>query len=430
MKHFALAICSSVAMLGGAEALKAQELASGIYEINDRLAPKNSPVFVLPTPPGAIEGGVRVGGTLVRPSVDLGAVLNSNVKAAPTPNKIAGGGRVTPQITVQSTNKDGLVWNAFAKGNYVAYANSAVDNIAEASGGVAVSDQVRQDLLLRAGFQVGRYTEDRALTFAPRDLRSPVKYNRAAGSVAADYTPGKLAVAIRYRAFRFEYEDNQRALAPGGVASQRLRTSFNQNAEATIGYQITPDVFVFAGGQYNTINYDLDPTGLRDSHGYAAYGGARINITPVLRATMAVGYQKQYHSPVFVNPRGLFYDGELEWSPRRDTIFGMRLRRLIVDSDALLSGGVVQTRIEASVAHDFRRDVRVKAFVRHDTSRIATISQTDKRWIAAAEIWYYMTPRVSFYVLGSGLAATPVALAGTSQEYGRAIIESGIRFAY
>jgi hypothetical protein len=307
-------------------------------------------------PTGAYREGVPVGGWMVYPSVFLGATYDQNIDQSPSgPSRDSGTSlRLVPNLVatrdggIHKTTFYGVVDASFFNANTVA-----------ASVGFSHSYEAMRDLVIN--FQ-GNYTRQTDIfnsavnfnngaigptgtdsnipivinPFGTTPSADPIAYNQFAAGVAATKTFGQAFVTLRGSAFYIAYDRSDTVLPP----FQTDHNGASLWATGRVGYNVSQDVYVFAGIDGIWQRFD---NGNFNTNGYRATGGVGTNNPNSLwRGEVYGGYQFQdQNSYSLINPSiptnvdsGVF-GGRLYYYPTRYWTFVASFDQILGISTAL-----------------------------------------------------------------------------------------------
>jgi hypothetical protein len=259
-------------------------------------------------PTGAYQEGVPVGSWTFYPKAFLGATYDQNMDQSPSGTDRDSGAslRLVPNLVatrdggIHKTTVYGVVDAAFFNANTVA-----------ASVGFSHTYEAMRDLTFN--FQ-GNYTRQTDLfnsavnfnngaigptaspdsnipivvnPFGTTPSANPIAYNQFAYGAAVTKTFGQAFVTLRGSAFYIAYDHSDTVLPP----FQTDHNGASVWASGRVGYNVTPDVYVFAGIDGIWQRFD---NGLFNTNGYRATGGVGTNNPNSLwRGEVYGGYQFQ-----------------------------------------------------------------------------------------------------------------------------------------
>jgi hypothetical protein len=316
--------------------------------------------------------GIRSGGMLILPRLDLGTVVADNVYASPTDRTGDVYFVAAPSVSARSDwSRHALQLSA--GGAFRRYANQPVLNREEwnlrALGRLDILDSMsltgegQAALIREEPFSSQLSAPLAALSTYRRDFLS-TKFERQVGRTrliaTADYTD------LRFRPLEFRN---------GVIQSQADRNRQIVNVQGQGEYALSPGFVVFGQGTYTDINYDrtlLNGNPNRDSGGWRAQAGFNADISAFFRGTLAVGYaQRNYKSPIYANVGGLSAQGELTYFLSRNTDITLELHRQLDDAVIVGNGAFFDSAVALRVNHELFSNVLLEGNVAYQNQDYA-----------------------------------------------------------
>jgi hypothetical protein len=348
--------------------------AQGTLEVPGTVDP-----FIRPDRPELAALGVRLGGFTLRPSVELSAIANSNVRLLPFDQGSDVGAVLEPSVTL-SSDSERYRLRAFATATAVRYASKTTENVEQLFGGLSFDRPLSATSSIRVNAEVGRFVEDRAALFTPRNIRSPAQFDRLFGQVSGVVAPGRFVIAPSFEVDRFAFRDVRLADTPSVTLDQSERSFTRYSPGLVAGYTVSADTTVFIGGEANKREFDALRRGVdRDSSGWLVFVGTRFRPTPLTRLEVAVGYLEQNYRAPLRGPSAPYYSAMLAWVPTGLTTVRFDVRRSVSETGAVLAGGATRTRLGGEVTHELLRNLNLSARVDHVRFAYATLDRTDER---------------------------------------------------
>lgn len=415
------------APLAASHAARAQELPDSVFVAQDAFErPYLGDVFTGHNHPEQQALGIPLGTFLLRPSIDLSAIANSNVRARATGGDAAAGVVAAPTVAIASRNPRYRL-NAYVTGTATRYAERSTENVEQLFGGVSYAREL--DALNRASLQVegGRYIEDRASAFTPFDARTPIRFERYHVRLEGVSTPGRLVFSPSIEVDRLAYHDNRLASDPTQVLVQRVRSLTRTGAGLLAGYALNGDTAVYAGVETNFRNYDIDRLRGRDSHGYAAFVGLRIRPTNLIQVDAAIGRLHQYYYPQFTDPKGLYAQLAVTWVPTALTDIKFDLRRDVSETGAIQNGGAIRTRARLRLTHELYRDLSISMGAETTGYRLPDVQRTDRRSYLTGEARYFANRELELFARAQQLFSRSGGVPTLAPDFDRTIVSVGAR---
>lgn len=418
------ALAVSIAVAATASPAFAQETAESVFDPLDELDPSSEYFIDLesaasgprPAVPRPIEG-----------SAGAAVLANSNLFATAENPTGALGVEVTPALRFRQAGPT-LRLDGRIAGRARLYADHSTENLFTLDSGFDARWRATSDLTVSGSAFAGRFVEDRAAAFAPVDVRKPVRYERFGGTVAAQYTPGRLVFAPFAVVERSVYHDERRRSDPTLVSVQSRRNLVHLTPGLIAGYRSPGGTIVYAGIEGDWRYYDEDPT--KDSSGYAAYGGIRLNAHRLVALRAELGYREQNYDAPLASPSGLLARASVEWVPNPLTLVRISYRRDISETGALAIGGAKRQTVEVNLDRTLTRALALGFKLRAQRSDAAAGVQRADRLTAMFEARYLLTARHELFASVEPLLSRNSGVLSTGQDFERVIALAGIRLQF
>lgn len=201
-----------------------------------------------------------------------------------------------------------------------------VDQPFYAADGALRLDLIDGVTLTTSGFYTGQTQEFTSTTLAPGAVDTPLIQNFG-GAVELERADRKLQFTLRGQIERNVFEDAD--LGSGVTVSQEDLNNTEYGGAVRIGYEISPAIVPFVEGQYRFREFDLefDRNGnRRDSEILEVFGGVAVDLGEKVRGEVSAGFiTERFDDPALTDLNGFSVDGQLVWSPERDTEVTMTL---------------------------------------------------------------------------------------------------------
>lgn len=163
-------------------------------------------------------------------------------------------------------------------------------------------------------------------TLAPGAIDNPIQENWG-GGVELQRTDRKLQLTLRGDIDRDEFQPAD--LGGGIVQNEGDRNNTEYRTTARLGYEISPALTPFIEGVYAIRDFDqeTDRNGNnRDSDIFELRGGVEIDLGEKLTGEIAIGYvNESFDDPLLDTLNAFTLNGQLNWSPQRDTQIAVNL---------------------------------------------------------------------------------------------------------
>lgn len=163
-------------------------------------------------------------------------------------------------------------------------------------------------------------------TLVPGAIDNPNVENWGGGA-ELQRTGRKLQITLRGGVDRDEFQSSD--LGGGIVQNEDDQNNTEYRATARVGYEISPAITPFIEGSYAIRDFDQesDRNGNdRDSDIFELRGGVEIDLGEKLNGEIALGYvNEKFEDPLLEDLDAFTINGQLNWSPERDTQIALTL---------------------------------------------------------------------------------------------------------
>ena len=408
-------------------AVAAQDVPDPVYAAQGSLeVPGTVDPFMRPDRPELAALGVRLGGFTLRPSVELSAIANSNVRLLPTDQGADVGIILQPTVTLASDSGRYRL-RAFATGSAVRYASKSTENVEQLFGGLSFDRPLGATSSVRVNVEGGRFVEDRAALFTPRNIRSPAEFDRLYGQVSGVVAPGRFVIAPSFEVDRLAYRDVRLEDAPRVTVDQSERSFARYNPALVVGYTVSADTTVFAGAEANRRDFDAARRGVdRDSSGWVLFAGARFRPTPLTRLEVAAGYLKQTYREPLKGPSAAYFRADFVWVPTGLTTVRFDVRRDVSETGAVLAGGATRTRVGGGVMHELLRNLILSASAEYTRFDFSTLDRVDDRIAANVEARYVANRKFDVFARADQVFVSTGDPIAFDPEFSRTRVVAGV----
>jgi len=157
-------------------------------------------------------------------------------------------------------------------------------------------------------------------TLVPGAIDNPIQENFGA-SLELQRTGRKLQLTLRGEYDRDEFDDTD--LGGGLIQSEADQNNDEFGITARVGYEVSPALTPFIEGSYAVRDFEqeVDRNGnRRDSNIFELRGGVEVDLGEKLAGEIALGYvSESFDDPALENLDAFTVNGQLDWSPQRDT---------------------------------------------------------------------------------------------------------------
>lgn len=191
----------------------------------------------------------------------------------------------------------------------------------------------------------------------------PTRYSLYGASLGYDHSFNRLSIGLGVVWRRLDF-DNAYGF-DGNVIDNQDRDRDQGGASFRMGYQFQTDKQVFFSVSHNQVDYrePIDRNGFhRNSSGYNFNTGVAFTVTSVLNGDIFVSYHdQQYDDPSLPNVDGWAGGAGLAWNPTRLTSIGFRISSSIEATTYQYSSGYFRTLYTLRADHELRRDLQISA---------------------------------------------------------------------
>lgn len=163
-------------------------------------------------------------------------------------------------------------------------------------------------------------------TLAPGAVDNPIQENWGA-SLELQRTDRKLQFSLTGDIDRDEFQPAD--LGNGIIQNEGDQNNTEYGITARVGYEISPALTPFVEGRYAIRDFDQesDRNGNdRDSNSFELRGGVEVDMGEKLTGEIALGYvSESFEDPALNDLDAFTLDGQLNWSPERDTQVSLTL---------------------------------------------------------------------------------------------------------
>ena len=344
--------------------------------------------------------GIRAGGFLVYPSLDLGEFYDSNVYAIPTGVKSDFYTDVAPNVNVASNwNTNAL--NFSAGGEIKRYSQLVSENVSNANVATNGRIDILRDIYLLGGLSYQLEHEDRSSPNSIVGQAQPTEYQVAGAGIGYVHEPGRLGLRIDGIANFYSYDNAQTSTGTTIIETDRNRIEYS--VKPRLQYEIVPGYHAFVQASGNGVTYQAsrDQFGYqRDSNGWEADAGTAVEITRIIHGEVFAGYlQQNYTDPRLRQDSGVGFGGNALWNVTDLDSIRFNLSRTVqetivnnvVGTTVVDAASDLQTSAGVSVEHELLRNVLLNAGVTYVEDDFEGISRTDNSYQADAGARYLLT---------------------------------------
>lgn len=357
------------------------------YTVVDRERPEVAPL------------GMRFGPWFFFPRVEVDEAYNDNIFAGSgAPGSPKGNDLITtvqPAFDLRSNfPTNALNLSAGAVLSY--YSRHSGFNTQDFYGAADGRLDVNATHDVHGGLRVEQGHEDPGAANVPGNVAEPVVSHTYTANAGFAQTRLRVGYSADVTARRQEYQAVP--LIGGGLAQESERDNNSYEAAFRPYYEFVPNYQAFLRGAYNIRRYDHAEIGqaTRDSHGFRADVGARIDLTGLAYAELFVGYLRQeYKSSTFGSIGGLDAGANLVYNLTQLTSLSLKGTRTVQDTNFAIVGpapspGYLESSVGVSVDHELLRNLLLNGTVSYVNDDFKGIDRTDNGYLAGVGAKYLL----------------------------------------
>lgn len=318
---------------------------------------KNTSVSQRPRPDYEAPG-IRNGGFLVYPRLEVQAERNDNIYAVDVNEQDDTIFHIRPELSIESDWNQNFL-SAYVRGSLNRYVDFDGENTDEFGVGSAARIDVTQGSNIGLGADYTSSFEPRTAPDAPANAVSPTGLNTTQAYISGSRAAGYIKLTGRADWRSIDYEDGR--TGAGAVIEQDQRDREVISVSGRVDFALSPDTAFFLQATGNERSYDVASTIAlpnRDSSGVEYLVGANFEVSSGVRGEIAAGYIKQdFDEPAYKDSDGFAARASLEWFPTELTTVTLAGGRSIEDSATPGVGGLLSTNLSIGVDHELLRNV-------------------------------------------------------------------------
>jgi len=343
--------------------------------------------------------GMRLGSWFFFPRAEVDELYNDNISAgsgAPgSPKSNAFITALAPSFDLRS-NLPTNALNLSAGAILSYYSQHTSFNTKDAFGAADGRLDVNATHDIHGGLRVTKEHEDPGAPNVPGNIAEPVLFNTYTANAGFAQTRLRIGYSADVTARREEYQAVP--LVGGGLAQESERNNNSYEAALRPYYEFVPNYQGFLRGAYNIRRYDhpefLQPT--RDSQGFRADIGARIDLTGLAYAEFFVGYLRQeYRSSTFGSIGGLDAGANVTYNVTQITSLTLKGARTVQDTNFAIVGnapspGYLESSVGLSVDHELLRNLLLNGTATFLNDDFKGIDRSDNDYLAGVGAKYLL----------------------------------------
>jgi hypothetical protein len=383
IKTLPLVVGAAVLLAGTSTTVIAQELRRGA-SILDRPKPELDPL------------GVRAGGFLIFPKIEVGTAYDANVFA--TENNKQGDFifQVLPTITAQSDfSRHQLRFSAGADvGRYADQTSeNFIDYFVTGSGRYDISG----DSALSTNLAYRKLHEDRGDPDSPVVASEPIEFSRTNLDLAYQQRFNRVTGRVGIGAENENYDDV--TAINGATLNQDNRDFWAYSATGQVGYDLYPGYQPFLRFTYTRTEYEeglVKP----NSDSYEAVVGTTLDLTNLLTGEVFIGYlARNYDENDYKDFSGLAYGLKLDYAVTQLTSITGNIERGVEEGFGVRPSPRDRTTFKIGVDHELLRNLVLSALAEYQMDDYQNTNQQDDFYLVQAGATYNINR--NFYLRGT-----------------------------
>ena len=316
--------------------------------------------------------GIRAGSVVIFPAVTGRLEYDDNVLASSTGKRGDSVFYIEPEVRVRSDFSRHAFDSRLYYGRSFHNKLESEDTSQYGATGRGVLDVTRRTRI-RLGGSYEHNAENRSSLSSFTGSRSPVKYDRLAGSLGIEQEVGDFILLGRGEYRRLSYDDTVDPL--GNPIDLEFRNLKMRIATGQISYRLRSGTTAFVRVSADRRRYDLRPGDVgfdpitqtdRSSNGLRAEAGLGLELTRLIYGNIRVGYLRQrYADPKLRDTNGLSYGADLLWNVTPLTTFRFTADRSVDETSSQTTAGNLRSEFTAKVDHELLRYVVLSAGTRY-----------------------------------------------------------------
>jgi hypothetical protein len=303
--------------------------------------------------------GVRVGGFILYPQLELAEQYNTNIFATENHTVDDFITVVRPSLDLRS-NWNNHMLNLSASGAFGFYASNTRENYTDYRFGFDGRVDIQRDWNVYGGASFNHLHQDRgdpdATAFA-----SPNEYNKISANAGYYQKFNRFSVRLEGLFDDYTYLNNKGAAAGAIANADRDRSEYTETLR--LGYEFIEKYEVWVQGGLNQRRYDrrVDSAGFRrSSTGWGLVGGATIDFGGITQVEAFAGYRAQnYDDSRLGDISGPIFGLAAYWNPLVPLIIKPYVKRTIEETVSTVHAGYWSTVFGVDVDYDFRPNIKI-----------------------------------------------------------------------
>lgn len=272
------------------------------------------------------------------------------------------------------------------------YAKTSGENSEAADLGANALLQLGSSIDVLGDVKIVRGVEQRGTAGDQFLTDSPVTYVRKEAFLSIARTQHQLEVELKGKISRTDYNDTSAGGVPIDLSDRDLVA---REAGVRLGLNLGARVQLFTQFSGNQLRYRTPVAKLRDSSGFAALAGAKVEVTNLIDFEAGLGYIRQnFDNAGFKPVKAMNYYLAANWTPTPRWLVKASVDRAIDGSPLINVPAVFRTSYKLEAQHALGDRLLVGVGVAHVREEYREISRTDRRYQAGISAHYRLTPNI------------------------------------
>jgi hypothetical protein len=378
-----LFIGAAVLLAGTSTTVIAQELRRGAGVL-DRPKPELDPL------------GVRAGGFLIFPKVELGTTYDDNVFATENDKEGDFLFQVLPTVRVESDFSRHLL--RFSAGADVArYVDNTSENYIDYFFTGGGRYDVTGDASLSTNVAYRKAHEERGDPDSPSSASEPIEFSRTSADLGYQQRFNRVTGRVGVGAENEDYDDV--TSVTGGTLDQDDRDNWAYFATGQIGYDLYPGYQPFLRFTYTRTEYD-EGIEKPDSDTYEAVVGTTLDLTNLLTGEVFIGYlTRDYDEESFEDFTGLAFGLSLDYAVTQLTSLSANVSHAVEEGFGTTPNPRETSTFRVGIDHELLRNVTLSALAQYKMDDYQNTDQEDDFYLVQASATYNINR--NFYLRGT-----------------------------
>jgi hypothetical protein len=376
-QNIVLAGIAAVAFAGAAQA----QDAARVVPVSERMAAEN------------LNLGVRAGGFVIVPKVDLEETYNDNIYATTNNTESDFITTVRPEVAAKS-NWSRHALNAKVNAEWNKYADNSREDHTNYLAAIDGRVDVMKETSIGGGVAFARQHEDRGDPNSLGASVEPTQVDVAVARAGVYRGLGRFNARLDTEAKDLDYKNG--FTSAGALVDNNLRDRTEYTQTARVGYKATPGTEIFLRGSTDARVYERKGGASvnRSSHGDKVVAGVDVELSGKTKAEAYAGWMNRNYSDASrKDVDDVTYGGKLTWNATDLTTVTAQVDRDVEETVVAGSSSYVNTSYRAGVEHALTRSLLATGglgYANNDYKGFAANQREDDIAFADAGLKYYI----------------------------------------